>query len=194
VPADLIGTIAVYDNHTIVDIPATFLEMLEGLDAPKLKGKVVKVGRYTLADAKSKSEAVRKSQLGVRDKKELSRVATREKSPKKLNTPERPKPAKKEAKPATKGGTAKAASPKEPSSRFKDNRTKDGKSKDAKQGLKEPKSKGGAKAAEKPTRKLGESKLQAAKKREAAAKPTTFSRPKSDKPNRTVSGPRGKKG
>ena len=75
IPAGEIGTIAVYDEYTVVDIPITFLELLEGIDDPKLKGKSVKVGRYTLGDQKARAEAVRKSQLGVRDKKALAKVA-----------------------------------------------------------------------------------------------------------------------
>jgi transcription termination factor Rho len=79
VPAEEIGTIAVYDDYTTVDLPFTFLELLEGIDHPKLKGKSVKVGRYTLGDMKHKAEAVRKSQLGVRDKKALSKLARKAK-------------------------------------------------------------------------------------------------------------------
>jgi|GEM_PF-929414 ATP-independent RNA helicase DbpA len=93
VPADSVGTIAVYDTYTIVDIPATFEEMLEGLETPKIKGKTIRISRYTLADAKAKSEAVRKSQIGVRDKKELAKAAQRKEQPgpvKKVNTPHKP--------------------------------------------------------------------------------------------------------
>jgi superfamily II DNA/RNA helicase len=80
VPADEIGTIAVYDEYTTVDLPFTFLELLEGIEQPKLKGKSVKIGRYTLGDMKHKAEAVRKSQLGVRDKKALSKISRKSKS------------------------------------------------------------------------------------------------------------------
>jgi ATP-independent RNA helicase DbpA len=64
-----IGTIAVYDGYLLVDIPESTWEILQMLEAPKLKGKSFKATKYTLADQKKKSEAVKKSRIGVKDKK-----------------------------------------------------------------------------------------------------------------------------
>jgi ATP-independent RNA helicase DbpA len=69
VQPDAIGTIAVYDSYLLVDVPDSIYEILQMLEAPKIKGKSIKTGKYTLADQKKKSEAVKKSQIGVRDKK-----------------------------------------------------------------------------------------------------------------------------
>lgn len=66
---ETIGTIAVYDSYLLVDIPESVYEILQMIEAPKIKGKSIKSSKYTLADQKRKSEAVKKSQLGVRDKK-----------------------------------------------------------------------------------------------------------------------------
>lgn len=113
VPASDIGTIAVYDEYTTVDLPYTFLELLEGIESPKLKGKSVKIGRYTLGDMKHKAEAVRKSQLGVRDKKALGKNARKAKSkaePDDDALPQsKPKPKAKDADAAAPARTTKGA-------------------------------------------------------------------------------------
>lgn len=67
-----IGTIAVYDSYTIVDLPESALEVLGMLEETKIKGKTVRCSKYSLADQKKKSASVKKKQLGVRDKKQLA--------------------------------------------------------------------------------------------------------------------------
>ncbi len=67
--ANLIGTIAVYDQYTVVDLPESAFEVLEMVENLLIKGKTVRVSRFSLQDQKRKSEAVKKKQLGVRDKK-----------------------------------------------------------------------------------------------------------------------------
>ena len=70
VDADQIGTIAVYEQYTLVDIPESGLEVMEMMDSLQVKGKTVKVSRFSLEDQRRKSEAVKKKQFGVRDKKQ----------------------------------------------------------------------------------------------------------------------------
>lgn len=65
-----IGTIAVYDTYLLVDMPESAFEVLGMQEKLKIKGKSVKATRYTLANQKQKSDAVKKRQFGVRDKKE----------------------------------------------------------------------------------------------------------------------------
>lgn len=106
VQPESIGTIAVYDSYLLVDLPESVYEILQMLEAPKIKGKSIKTSKYTLADQKRKSEAVKKSQLGVRDKK------LREK---KEEAPEVPAPTKRKSSPAGKKkntGSGKKRSPK----------------------------------------------------------------------------------
>lgn len=68
--ADDIGTIANYDTYVLVDVPETTAIALDHLERKlKIKGKSVKVSRYSLEDQKKKAEAVRKRQFGARDKK-----------------------------------------------------------------------------------------------------------------------------
>lgn len=68
VEADKIGTIAVYDAYTLVDLPEWALDVLALQDDHKLKGKGVKLGKFSLDDQKRRAEALKKSRLGVRDK------------------------------------------------------------------------------------------------------------------------------
>ncbi|HHG85511.1 MAG TPA: DEAD/DEAH box helicase [Bacteroidetes bacterium] len=70
VAAKQIGTIAVYDSYLLVDMPESAFEVLGMQEALKLKGKAIKASRYTLANQKQKSKAVKKKQFGARDKKE----------------------------------------------------------------------------------------------------------------------------
>lgn len=71
VEADKIGTIAVYDTYTLVDLPEWAFEIVEAAEEVKMKGKSVKATKYSLDDQKHRSEALRKSQLGVADKRKL---------------------------------------------------------------------------------------------------------------------------
>jgi superfamily II DNA/RNA helicase len=107
VPADRIGTIAVYDAYSLVDVPEWAFEVLtSNLDDLKLKGKAVRVGKHSLDDQMRKSEVMRKSQIGVRDKKQLEeRIAREEKTKKKAAAPEKPVEAKVSA-PSAKGRPA----------------------------------------------------------------------------------------
>ncbi len=77
VEADKIGTIAVYDTYTLVDLPEWAFEIIEAADEAKLKGKSVKATKYSLDDQKNRSEALRKSQIGVADKRKLEEKAAR---------------------------------------------------------------------------------------------------------------------
>ncbi|MEM6273032.1 MAG: DEAD/DEAH box helicase [Bacteroidota bacterium] len=70
IAADAIGTIAVYDSYLLVDLPESTFEVLQMLENPRIKGKSIKASKYTLADQKRKSAAVKKRQFGARDKKE----------------------------------------------------------------------------------------------------------------------------
>jgi superfamily II DNA/RNA helicase len=74
--ADQLGTIAVYDNYTLADVQDTVWKTLQAQPAPlKLKGKTVKVTRFTLEDQKRRAQALKKKQLGVRDKAKLKKAA-----------------------------------------------------------------------------------------------------------------------
>jgi ATP-dependent RNA helicase DeaD len=77
VEADKIGTIAVYDTYTLVDMPEWAYEIIEAAEDSKLKGKTVKATKYSLDDQKNRSEALRKSQIGVADKRKLEEKAAR---------------------------------------------------------------------------------------------------------------------
>lgn len=77
VDASAIGTIAVYEGYAIVDIPESSFHVLGMVERPQVKGKSVKVTRYTLADQERKSEAVKKKQYGVRDKKQIKETAAK---------------------------------------------------------------------------------------------------------------------
>jgi ATP-dependent RNA helicase DeaD len=77
VEADKIGTIAVYDTYTLVDMPEWAYEIIETAEDSKLKGKTVKATKYSLDDQKNRSEALRKSQIGVADKRKLEEKAAR---------------------------------------------------------------------------------------------------------------------
>ena len=79
VPMDRIGTIAVYDAYSLADLPEWAYDVLVlNADDLKLKGKAVKVTKYSLDDQMRKAEANRKGQIGVRDKRELAERITRE--------------------------------------------------------------------------------------------------------------------
>jgi superfamily II DNA/RNA helicase len=71
VKADAVGTIAIYAGYALVDMPEWALEVLEMNEDPKLKGKSVKVTQYSLNDQKHRAAALKKSQVGVADKKKL---------------------------------------------------------------------------------------------------------------------------
>lgn len=71
VKADKVGTIAVYDTYVLADIPDWALDVLQANSEAKIKGKSVKVTKYSLTDQKKKAAAMKKSQVGVRDKKEI---------------------------------------------------------------------------------------------------------------------------
>lgn len=59
--ADDIGTITIYDSYAIADVPLAALENLEHADAdPLLKGKTVKVRKYSAEEAENKSLSVKK--------------------------------------------------------------------------------------------------------------------------------------
>lgn len=73
IEANDIGTIAIYDKYSLVDLPAEMLKQLLEKEALLIKGKTVKVTRYTLEDQKQKEKAIRKKQLGVRDKAEKAK-------------------------------------------------------------------------------------------------------------------------
>lgn len=79
VQPEQIGTVAVYDTYTVVDLPESGIGVLEMIDDLKLKGKSVKASLYTLADQKRKSEAVKKRKLGVRDKQHKAKAEDRKK-------------------------------------------------------------------------------------------------------------------
>ena len=68
--ADEIGTIAVYDDHLIVDLPAS---ILEGLEDPhtkyKIKGKTVKIRRYGLAEREARAKKVKKRVISQQERK-----------------------------------------------------------------------------------------------------------------------------
>jgi superfamily II DNA/RNA helicase len=98
VDANQIGTIAVYDAYTLVDLPEWTLEMLESTDDPKLKGKTVRVTKYSLEDQKQRAEAVKKSQIGVRDRAKLAETVE-----------DRPRKSKAAAVPAESGKKGKGA-------------------------------------------------------------------------------------
>lgn len=72
-----IGTVAVYDSYTLVDVHEWVLETLDLQEDLKIKGKGVKVTRYTLDDQKHRAEALKKSRLGVADKRKLEETAQR---------------------------------------------------------------------------------------------------------------------
>lgn len=72
-----IGTVAVYDSYTLVDVHDWVLETLGLQEDLKIKGKGVKVTRYTLDDQKHRAEALKKSRLGVADKRKLEETALR---------------------------------------------------------------------------------------------------------------------
>jgi len=72
VDAAAIGTIAVYEQYTVVDLPESAFEVLEMIPDMQVKGKSVKASRFTLEDQQRKSQAVKKRQYGVRDKKKLA--------------------------------------------------------------------------------------------------------------------------
>ncbi|MFN8397178.1 MAG: DEAD/DEAH box helicase [Bacteroidia bacterium] len=72
-----IGTVAVYDSYTLVNVHDWVLETLELQEDLKIKGKGVKVTRYTLDDQKNRAEALKKSRLGVADKRKLEETAQR---------------------------------------------------------------------------------------------------------------------
>lgn len=71
VDASQVGTIAVYDTYALADIPDWALDVLTDNESAKIKGKTVKVTKYSLADQKKKAEAIKKSQVGVQDKKDI---------------------------------------------------------------------------------------------------------------------------
>lgn len=100
VPADRIGTIAVYDAYALADVPEWVYDLLllNGDDL-KLKGKAVKVTKYSLDDQKRKAEALRKSQIGVRDKKQIAERIARDERSKKA-TADKPAKGQAEAAPA----------------------------------------------------------------------------------------------
>ncbi len=111
VDADKIGTIAIYDAYTLADLPEWALEVLELSDNDlKLKGKSVKVTKFSLDDQKHKAEALRKSQIGVRDRREIKeRVARDARHEAKTDTPDKKtdgKTAKVTGKPRSKKATA----------------------------------------------------------------------------------------
>jgi ATP-dependent RNA helicase DbpA len=107
VDADEIGTIAVYDVYTLVDAPERLLEALQHADGIKLKGKTVKATKYSLDDQKNRSEALKKSRLGVADKRKLETQTTRRTAARKAE-PDRKDgakaPAGRKAEPDKKGG------------------------------------------------------------------------------------------
>lgn len=74
VPADQIGTIAVYDSYILVDLEASVFRQLGDAEEHKIKGKKVKATKYSLADQKRKAESVKKSKIGARDKKTLEKI------------------------------------------------------------------------------------------------------------------------
>ncbi|MCL4105618.1 UNVERIFIED_CONTAM: hypothetical protein GTU68_057493 [Idotea baltica] len=110
VPADQIGTIAVYDSYILVDLEASVYRELGDAEEHKIKGKKVKATKYSLADQKRKAQAVKKSQIGARDKKTLEKIRAKKAREKeevtedteKENTKETPKSGKKDGKPQEK--------------------------------------------------------------------------------------------
>lgn len=58
--AEDIGTIAVYDNHTIVSLPAKVLKTLTNEEDLKMKGKSVKVRKYGVDEQKARARSVKK--------------------------------------------------------------------------------------------------------------------------------------
>lgn len=75
VNADEIGTIAVYDSYTVVDLPDSSFHVLGMVENLQVKGKTVKATRYTMEDQERKTESVKKKQYGVRDKAKMSAAA-----------------------------------------------------------------------------------------------------------------------
>lgn len=59
--ADDIGTITIYDSYAIADVPLAALENLQHAEAePLLKGKTVKVRKYSAEEAENKSLSIKK--------------------------------------------------------------------------------------------------------------------------------------
>ena len=79
VGADAIGTIAVYDSYILADLDESVFKDLSEQEGLKIKGKTVKVTKYSLADQKRKAEAVKKGKIGVRDKKNLAKARNKRK-------------------------------------------------------------------------------------------------------------------
>lgn len=79
IKAEEIGTIAVYDSYILVDLDEKVFQQLEGLEKQKIKGKTVKVSKFSLAAQKRKAESVKKGQYGVRDKKALAKARNKRK-------------------------------------------------------------------------------------------------------------------
>lgn len=79
IKADTIGTIAVYDSYILADLEDKVLEQLVAMGPQKIKGKTVKVSKYSLADQKRKAESVKKGKIGVRDKKALEKSVKKRK-------------------------------------------------------------------------------------------------------------------
>lgn len=68
--SDEIGTIAVYEDHIIVDLPASLLQGLEDPEAKyKIKGKTVKIRKYGLAEREAKAKKVKKRVISQRERK-----------------------------------------------------------------------------------------------------------------------------
>lgn len=68
--ADEIGTISVYDDHIIADLPAS---VLPGLEAPnaryKIKGKTIKIRRYGLAEREARAKKVKSRVISQKERK-----------------------------------------------------------------------------------------------------------------------------
>lgn len=79
VSADAIGTIAIYDSYTLVDLPDSSFNVLGMVEKLQVKGKTVKASRFTQADQERRSKSVKKKQIGARDKKQIKATAEKRK-------------------------------------------------------------------------------------------------------------------
>jgi ATP-independent RNA helicase DbpA len=82
--ADQIGTITVYDSYSIVDMPAqAFQDLKKAADDLKLKGKTLKVRKYSVDEQENRAKAVKKL---LKDR----RIPERPEKPEKPEKPEVP--------------------------------------------------------------------------------------------------------
>lgn len=111
---DQVGTITVYDSYSIVDMPAqAFQNLQEAADTLKIKGKSLKVRKYSLDEQENRAKAVKKLLKDRRPPREELVPETEDQSPK----PKHPRSKGKDSRSKGKDSRSKG---KEPRSRGKD--------------------------------------------------------------------------